>query len=252
MKKAFSVITHYLIIAIDIAIIGYLYVAMTSFNSPVADTRICKDLKISIEAGIVEGFMDEGEVRDLLRREGLYPVGKPMRDIDIRAIEEALNADPLLDDVECYKSQGGYICISMRQYIPVLRIMASDGSDYYIDDYGRIAEQHKYATKLAVATGVITPEYASEKLAPLGSLLVRDAFWQAQIEQICVLEDGTIEITPRVGDHVIYLGEPVNVAEKLDRLEKFYKFGLNKVGWGKYSRISLDIENQIICKRIKN
>ncbi len=52
-----------------------------------------------------------------------------------------------------------------------------------------------------------------------------------------------------MGEHIIYLGQPENIAGKLTRVEKFYKYGLNKVGWNKYSRINVEFDNQIICKK---
>ena len=30
---------------------------------------------------------------------------------------------------------------------------------------------------------------------------------------------------------------------------KFYQYGLSQAGWNKYSRISVEFDNQIICKR---
>ena len=67
--------------------------------------------------------------------------------------------------------------------------------------------------------------------------------------QLNVLADGTVELVPRVGDNIVYLGKPVGVRRKLDRLAKFYKYGLSRVGWNRYSYISLEFDNQIICKR---
>ena len=37
--------------------------------------------------------------------------------------------------------------------------------------------------------------------------------------------------------------------KKMDRLEKFYKYGLSKAGWNKYSYIDLEFDNQIICTK---
>lgn len=249
MKKVLPTIIHYLIIVIDIAIIAYLYIAMTAFNNPYANNDVCTDVKISIDKGIVDGFLDEGEVRKLLRKAGVYPEGKLMRAVDVRSIEDVLEAEPLLDDVECYKTQDNHVCLTMRQFIPILRILADDGSSYYIDEYGRIAAQDKYTTRLVVATGAITTEYASAYLSEIGNVIVKNEFWSAQIQQINVLDDGSIELIPRVGDHVVFLGQPTHIVEKLDRLYKFYSYGLSKIGWGQYSRISLDIENQIVCKK---
>ena len=36
---------------------------------------------------------------------------------------------------------------------------------------------------------------------------------------------------------------------KLTRLEKFYRYGLSQAGWNKYHYISLEFDNQIICKK---
>ena len=68
---------------------------------------------------------------------------------------------------------------------------------------------------------------------------------------ILTLADGSIEIVPRVGEHIIYLGRPINMENKLTRLEKFYRYGLSKAGWNKYSYISIEFDNQIICKKSK-
>lgn len=35
----------------------------------------------------------------------------------------------------------------------------------------------------------------------------------------------------------------------MSRLENFYKYGLSKAGWDKYSYINLEFDNQIICKK---
>ena len=39
------------------------------------------------------------------------------------------------------------------------------------------------------------------------------------------------------------------VEEKFERLKTFYEKGLNQIGWNKYSRISLEFNNQIICTK---
>ena len=50
-------------------------------------------------------------------------------------------------------------------------------------------------------------------------------------------------------EHIIFLGKPGDYEEKFERLKIFYKKGLNQVGWNKYSRISLEFSNQIICTK---
>ena len=64
-----------------------------------------------------------------------------------------------------------------------------------------------------------------------------------------MLESGNVELIPLVGEHIIYLGSPTNIQNKLDRMKKFYTEGLNKAGWNKYSMVNLEYDNQIICKK---
>ena len=66
-----------------------------------------------------------------------------------------------------------------------------------------------------------------------------------------VLPGKEIELVPRVGNHIIYLGKLEHFEDKLKRLKTFYEKGLNQVGWNKYSRISLEFGNQIICTKKK-
>lgn len=167
-------------------------------------------------------------------------------------IEEALRKNPYIEDVTSYKTPGGKVCVRVKQRLPILHVMSSDGQNYYLDRAGRQMPKSSYYADLVVATGDITPQYARQNLTRLGRLIQDNPFWNHQIQQIHVLENGEVELVPRVGEHTILLGRPTNVEDKLGRMKEFYTEGLNKVGWNKYSQISLKYNNQIICKKIRN
>ena len=100
-------------------------------------------------------------------------------------------------------------------------------------------------------------------LVNLATEIMKDEFWRNQIVQINIRPDLGVELVPRVGDHIVYLGSlpqakyaskrreltAAFVQTKLGRLKKFYKYGLSKAGWNKYSYINLEFDNQIICKK---
>ena len=174
-----------------------------------------------------------------------------MADIDVRHIEEVLKTNPFISDAQSYKTQSGFVIISLAQRTPVLHIKADTGDDYYIDSKGGYMANMKYCSDIIVATGNINRRYASKVLAKVGNAILADKFWQNQIEQLHVLADGTIEMAPRVGEHIVYLGQPVDIGKKLHRLEMFYRYGLSQAGWNKYSHINMAFDNQIICKKKK-
>ena len=238
-----------IIIALDVVFGIYLVLAMTAFNEPDEKLNVCTDIKINILDDSAEGFLSAGDVMQLLRKASLTPVSQPMKFINTRRIEETLEGNDLIDKAECYKSLNGQLCIDIVQRIPVVRVLASNGDDYYVDNHGDVMQHNNYTCNLLVATGNITKPFASKVLLSVARQIQADDFWKNQIVQVNVLDDRSIELIPRVGDHVIYLGRPTDIAHKLDRLNKFYTYGLSQTGWNRYSRISVEFDNQIICKR---
>lgn len=238
-----------LVIALDTVVAVYLLLAVTAFNKPDESRDICSQVKINISEDVVEGFLDTDEIKSILTRNGIYPLGKPLNDVRVRAIEDALEKSPFVDRARCYKTTGGHVCISVTQRMPLIRVKADNGDDYYLDSRGGIMPNTRYTTDLIVATGNISRRYAAKVLTPLAAYIVKDKFWRNQVVQLNVLNDGSIEMVPRVGDHIVYLGRPYHAGRKLRRLEKFYRYGLNRAGWNKYSYISLEFDNQIICKK---
>ena len=241
-----------LTITLNVIIGIYLLLAVTAFNRPAERDMVCQDLDITIERGVVAGFLSPADVRRMLNDANINPIGKILADVNLRQIEERLQANELIENAECYKTQNGNVAIQLSERVPVMRVMAQNGDDYYVDNTGKTLKNTGYVCNLVVATGAISPSYSSRVLAPLGRLLLADDFWRNQIEQINILPDSTIEMVPRVGHHVVYLGRPTGIKKKLERLRKFYKYGLSQAGWNKYSVISVEFNNQIICKKRKN
>ena len=241
-----------LLVVCDIIIAAYLVMAVTSFNKPDMAATRCTEVKTDIEANIVDGFLTADEINKLLRQEKVYPLSKPMSEINPRQIEEALQKSPFVEKAECYKTQSGHVCIQVRQRVPVVRVMSVNGENYYIDSHANVMPENRYVNDLIVATGYISRQYAQKYLSRVANYIMQDKFWQNQIVQINVLDNWTMELVPRVGNHIIFIGAPLDVEKKLDRMRKFYLYGLNKAGWNKYSYISVEFDNQIICKKVKS
>lgn len=231
-----------------LALAAYLVMAFTNLNKPDTDA-VCKRVEIVVEDSARAGFIHSDEVIRILRAAKLYPQGKRMDFVDSRKIEQALRKNPFIEEALCYKTAANSVRIQLSQRLPVMRIMSEDGSNYYIDNKGRVMPQLTYPADLVVATGQISPEYARKYLVGIGKFLQEDAFWNDQIVQLHVDGLGHIELIPRVGDHLVYMGPPTDFRHKLGHLKVFYDKVLNVVGWNKYSLISLEFNNQIICKK---
>lgn len=254
---------RYIIIVLNIILAGYFIFAITSFNNPEQLVKKCVKVNIDIADGNTNGFLDANEIKNILRKKGLYPIGKPIEHVSPKQIEAVLKSSPFVNTAECSKTCDGHVHISVTQRAPIVRVKSMNGDDYYIDENGGIMPQSKYISDLIIVTGHVTRKFAQENLLPLVQTIMNDEFWSNQVVQINVRENMGIEMVPRVGDHIIFMGyvpeetdaQKRNAAitafttEKLDRLKKFYKYGLTVVGWNKYQTIDVQFSNQIICKK---
>ena len=239
------------VVLIDIALVVYLVFAITAFNKPDELTNVCNEVKINIKEDVVRGFLTAEEIKAQLQHAKLYPLGEPMDQVKTRIIEEALLKNPFVETAQCYKTQTGRVHITLSQRLPIAHVKAANGDDYYVDTHGNIMPTTQYVNDLVIVTGQVSRRYAQQVLPRIGNFLLQDMMWRSQVEQLNVLPGGSMEMIPRVGEHIVYLGRPVHFPQKLERLEKFYKYGLSKAGWNKYSYISLEFDNQIICKKKK-
>ena len=150
-----------------------------------------------------------------------------------------------------------------------MRIINKNDEQYYIDHTGAFMPvSDRYTPPALVANGFIFNTYGEmnvhigtpksdtaavkiqrtiEQVYVLAHFLETDSFWSANTEQIYVNEFQDLELIPRVGDHRILLGDTTNLSEKMDNLFAFYREGLNKMGWNKYSIINLKYKDQIVC-----
>lgn len=251
------------IIAVDIVLAVYLVMAFTAFNKPDSRDMLCRKVTISIEDETTNGFITASDIRQRLDKAKLYPLNKPMVSVAGRDIEEMLRKSAFVKTADCCKTIDGNVNISITQRMPIVRIKADNGDDYYLDDNNLVMPNSQYSSDLIIATGFISRQYARHYVSALVRTLTASDFWKNQIVQVNILKDRGVELVPRVGDHIVYIGQLPEtkdskerfrliagyVDKKMTRLEKFYKYGLSQAGWNKYSYINIEFDNQIICKK---
>ena len=226
----------------------YFVIAVYYFKEPRQDDP-CQRLEVIVTDSLDEHFVSEGDLHYLLKKEKLYPLGKPMNEINTDKIETALLKNEMIAEVEAFKTPSGIVKLEVEQKIPVLRIIGSSGN-YYVDNLGTtMPVSNRYAVRVPVATGHIKKEFAKKELYEFALFLEDNEFWNQQIEQIHVAQNGDIELIPRVGNQNIVLGSLTDYKEKLNNLMLFYEQAIPKVGWEKYHTINLKYKNQIVCTK---
>ena len=233
----------------------YIVYAMFFLSGPDEEER-CSAVELTVEKDNgASMFVDAKDIENMLKNANVFPKGMLMKDVDTEKIEETIRRNEFISKVECYKSANGKLCVSVEQRVPVIFVIPDGKDGYFVDAQGKIIPNKNSATNLVVASGNIDEKYASKELAEFGQFLQTDEFWNNQIEQIYVMKDRkgkrVVEIVPRVGDQIVYLGSLDNYEKKLRKLRTFYDKAVGTVGWNKYARVNLEYDNQIICTKRK-
>lgn len=234
-----------------LALAAYLVFSVVAMTDRHEDTILCGGVDLVVVDSLSYDLVDYDMIMTLLRENSLDPIGRPLESVNTDAVRSLLTDHPLIGSAVCYKTGGGNLKIIVSCKVPLVRVRNNRGQDFYVDSRGGIMSQHALAVQVPVATGYIDRDYASDKLLSVVKVIDQSEFWRAQIEQINVTKDGRVELVPRVGNHLLLLGTPDDIENKLDRLMNFYRNGLDNVGWNKYRTISVAYENQVVCKKRK-
>ena len=230
---------------VAVAIACYLVFALVIVPSR-KDNNKCKEVAINISNNRL-GTITNDDIVAMLQEEGLYPQDKVMDSINCHDIENFINDMTLVKECQVYKTNGKRVKVDIICREPVLKVYDNSGNTYYVDIEGEKIYDIKKPLLLPVASGEIDDSMIEKELLSVVSAIAYDKFWMAQIEQIYFNDKKEAIITPRMGSHVIELGNVRNIEEKLENIKVFYTKGLNIVGWNKYSKLNIKISNKVIC-----
>lgn len=235
-----------------LAVAAYIVYAVLVMSAPDPEER-CADVELVIDRNSGPVFITDKDVNDILQNRHIFPKGRRMIDVDAAAIEKAIAENPFVHSTECYKTAAGHVCIKVVQRQPVIFVMPEGAEGYYVDAHGKVIPNSLYLSNIITATGKISRKYATSELAGFGEFLRNNKFWDDLIAQVYVSKDRKgkeiVELVPRVGDNIIFLGSLDGYHKKLRRLKVFYDKAVGTVGWNKYRTISLQYDNQIICTK---
>ncbi|HMD00723.1 MAG TPA: hypothetical protein VKH37_11245, partial [Ferruginibacter sp.] len=115
----------------------------------------------------------------------------------------------------------------------------------------------KFSARLPVFTNfpsdrIVLSKADSAMLVDIRELslaIQKDSFRMAMIEQVDITPQRTFEITPKLGNQLILLGDASAAEEKLQKMELFYKKVMPTAGWNYYSVINLQYKGQVVAKK---
>lgn len=226
------------------------YLTLSAFLfKDVREDGVCRSLEIVVRDSLEKHFVTDADLVYILKKADIYPVDRPLNEVNTEKIEQELLSNEMISKIEVYKTPSRNIKLEIEQKMPILRVNSTTGN-YYIDNLGSVMPLSRhYVAHVLVASGFVEKEFAKDELFKFVSFLQKNKFWNDQIEQIYIDADREVELIPRAGNHKIVLGTFDGYPEKLEKLKLFYEQAIPKVGWEKYSIINLKYKNQIVCTK---
>jgi cell division protein FtsQ len=248
-------------------IIIYLFV-VSGFISIQQHNTVCNKVKVIVTDSTSRRFIRQGDIRDILKKNKKICIGDPLNKINTNDIEQMVLSNTIIKDCKVFTTVDGKINIEVNQREPIVRIIDGKGQSYYLDMDGSIINKsRRFTPRLLVVNGNIRTPFSLNKVEnifdkrfdktairlrdiyTLANFINNDDFWNAQIEQLYVNSKGEFEMIPRVGPHIIILGDIEDYKAKFDKLWLFYNEGLNYVGWNQYQKINLKYKDQVVCTK---
>ena len=248
------------------SLLGLYILIMLGFASKKMDNIVCSKLVISVDNA--HKFSDQKAVEKMLITNNIKTDSCIIENLNFDEIEKLLESDPYIKNAEVYSKFDGELHISITQRNPVMRIITKDNNSYYIDDqYTKMPVCMHYSANVVVVSGEISEDFINKgftkeitqnqactdvnlyTLFQFVNYINQNALWKSQFVQIYINEENEIELVPRVGNHVIILGDLNNYQYKLWKLEALYKNRTSVKDWNIYSTINLKYSDQVICKK---
>jgi cell division protein FtsQ len=218
-------------------------------------------LVVTIETSDGENrLITEKEVKQLISvASGKSVTEKTIKSLNIRKLENKLNKDSRIERADFYFDSNNRLHVRIIQKQPLMRVLSEGRQPYFIDVKGRkIPVSRGCEVRVPVVTGIqdtfkkgFLTDARPSRLKEVFTLLDyarKDPFLYALIEQVHVQADSThdLVIIPKIGREKIVFGGLADMEDKCDKLKIFYRDGLPRLGWNRYTKLNLKMTSQIV------
>ncbi len=258
MKKFWNIFKKVMLV---LSVTAFVVLFVFTLTSAVQQKKslVCSSIQVKIDYESGVSFLTTDEITAKVNSlAGGQITGKPLSALDFRAIEMGLQQDPFVQHARVYIDHARTVHAEITQKQPIIRIINNDGVGYYLSDMNeRIPLSGKFTAHVPVAIGEVETRddlYGDSiilsEIYGLAKYLQRDSLMNAMIDHAYVRSTGDLELYTKMGYHTIDFGRAdESMQEKFEKLKTFYRDGLTKVGWERYSVINLKYKGQVIGVR---
>ncbi|MDT8415103.1 MAG: hypothetical protein RQ735_06960 [Flavobacteriaceae bacterium] len=168
-------------------------------------------------------------------------------EVDLNSLEKKVKANPYVQDANVYLTVDKQIEVVIEQKTPLARVV--NGSPFYLDNRdGVMPLSGLHSARVPLVKGPLEGE-ATATVRQMLLWIQKDKVLEKSIVAIEYLKNGKFELSTRLYDYKIEMGDATNMHIKLMNLKSFMvyadKHGLHEI----YEKINLQYLNQLVCTK---
>ena len=252
------------------SIFGVLVISLLFISQSHEKKVITKLPTLNIHEHPGMSFLSKKELITKLKKARLWNKNMIVDSLKINKIETYISQLNVVDSVNVYSKLGGNWEIDIQIRRPIVRVLPSTNSGFYLDEKGEAMELSDFPAHVLIATGLddlkrqnisyqniinndslITISKVDD-LYRISKYVCNSTFFNALFTQMHFDKDKGFILIPRVGNQEIIFGLAKNEKEvktKFNKLKVFYKEVIPYEGWDKYQSIDLRFDKQIVGKK---
>lgn len=254
----------YILIGIGGALLATCMIVAICAGSKSRHGLRCEGLEVAVVDSMRNSFVSKADVKGYIDREYGKYVGMAVDSIDLTRIEDIVDGRSAVLKSQAYITRDGILHVDVTQRKPVVRFQKSTGG-FYADAEGFIFPlQRTYASHVQIIDGNIplaansgykgaidNPDEKAwfESMMRVVNYIEKSKVWKDKIVQISVNEKKDLILIPRDGKEQFHFGQPVDIAEKFSKMEKYYTHIIPAKGADHYKTVDLKFKGQIVCKQ---
>ena len=215
-----------------------------------------RDVVVDIKHSNTPQLVSEQTVKDSILAALPHLAATRVADVERERVAMAALNVPFIESATASVSPSGKIIVKAIQRRPIARLFYGN-HEYYFDNNGFVFPTSTLADcNVLVAGGDFDESLRLDslncqmlELVKVADFLDNNSKYQMLVDQIYSEADGSVLLAPKLGDIIVELGSADNLENKFSNLLAFYRNGLPRAGWNKYSRISLKFDGQVVCTR---
>jgi cell division protein FtsQ len=205
----------------------------------------CSSISFDIRDKNERLYVTESELRQMLIKQELDPVGQPIDRVSLHRIEKAVLGHPMVRTAECYLTPLNEIKVRLTQRVPLLRVQTA-GEVYLIDTDRRVMQARAVVRdSVPVVTGTIGVHMASNQMADFAMWLQKNPYWQQRIRYIQVQNPQMVYLYLRHQPRVV-LGSMRDYERKLKKMRTFLDNSAEIIKDKNYTEYDVRFKGQVI------